>query len=424
LDEEMTVAPREVEVRPKEKALISLDDACLRVAAYVTPLEVTETLPVAEALGRYLAAAVCAPIALPPFDQSAMDGYAFAASSIDGIETELPVISRMMAGAGPAATLPSGSAARIFTGAAIPLGADTVVMQEHVRLRDSKIIVEGPLRRGSNIRYRGEDVAPGDALLDRAQRLDARHLALLSAVGISQIQAIRRPRVAIVSTGDELRQPGGDLDEGCIFDCNRPMLMGLARQAGLEVIDGGSVQDTERGIAARLADLASVADLILTTGGASFGDADYSEAGLQSAGAKFERLSMAVKPGKPAVVGRIAQAAYLGLPGNPVAAMISWLTLGHAMLSALLGVSTHRRSGIAMPLAAPFEHRLGRSEFAPARLVTTAHGSCVEIISRGGSARLKPLILAEGLAEISSAAGNVGAGHVVLFHPFQSGFAI
>jgi molybdopterin molybdotransferase len=420
----MSVVPREMDAGAREKALISLDDACRRATAYVTPLKASETLPVAKALGRFMAEQVCAPIALPPFDQSAMDGYAFAASSIDGMEVELPVIARMMAGSGSSAPLPAGTATRIFTGASLPRGADTVVMQEHIRLRDSEIIVEGPVRRGSNIRYRGEDVALGEALLERAQRLDARHLALLSALGISQVEVMCRPRVAIVSTGDELRQPGYALDEGCIFDSNRPMLLALASQAGLDVIDGGSVGDGQRGITALLAELAIVADLVVTTGGASFGDADYSAAALEAAGATFERLTMAVKPGKPAVVGRIAQAAYLGLPGSPVAAMISWLTIGHVMISALLGVRTCRSSGIAISLASPFEHRLGRTEFAPARLVATLHGTCVEIIARGGSARLKPLVLADGLAEISSAVGDVGTGEVVLFHSFQNGFAI
>jgi molybdopterin molybdotransferase len=424
LVETMTVAPSPVDVHARARTLISLDEACRRAARYASPIDGWETVSVADALDRILVEQICARIPLPPFDQSAMDGYAFAASAVDRVETELPIVSRIVAGGPSSPPLPFGAAARIFTGAPIPSGADTVAMQEHVQHRDSRLIVEGPVRPGSNVRHRGEDVAKGDVLLEIGQFLDARHLALLSAQGLSHVNVMRRLRVAVVSTGDELRQPGETLGESAIFDSNRPMLLALVRQAGLEAIDGGCIADNANAIALRLSALADSADLVVTTGGASIGEADYSAAALAASGAAFEVLTMALKPGKPAVVGRFANASYLGLPGNPVSALVTWLIVGNAMVAALCGMKPRRRLGATMTSISRFERSSGRTEFAPARLVMTEAGTRVEILGRGGSARLKPLIHADGLAEIAATAGDLNPEDSVLFHPFRNGFTI
>jgi len=416
----MTAVLPELDVCARDQSLITLDEACRRAALYVTPLDRREDISIADALGRVLVGQVQARIALPPFDQSAMDGYAFAASSIRGISTELHVASRIAAGS-PPPPLVAGEAARVFTGAPIPEGADTIVMQEHVQRRGSCVIIDGPIRPGSNLRRRGEDIAEGEALLEAGQRLDARHLAVLAAQGFSRIQVLARPRVAIVSTGDELRQPGEALGAASIFDSNRPMLLALARQAGLDAIDGGSVPDDARAIAVRLSALADIADLVVTTGGASVGEADHSAAALAESGASFETLRMALKPGKPAVVGRLKRAAYLGLPGNPVSALVSWLTVGNAMIARLCGRKPGRRTGTPMTIVSTFERKPGRTEFVPARIRTTDAGPRLEILGRGGSARLKPLIQADGLAEIAPSSGGLNPGDSVHFHPFQGG---
>ena len=350
-----------------------------------------------------------------------MDGYAFAAASLDRIATELPVEVHVTAGA-LAPDLPFGSAARIFTGSPIPAGADTVVMQEHAQRRGSHVIVEGPIRKGSNIRRRGEDIGEGEILLDVGHRLGPHHIALLAAQGIADISVRKPPRVAIVSTGDELRQPGEPLGDASIYDSNRPMLLALARQAGLDTIDGGYVPDNSDAIAATLLALAGAADLIVTTGGASVGEADHSATALASSNAPFEVLKMAVKPGKPAVVGRLGDAAYLGLPGNPVAALVSWLTLGNAMIAALSGATWKRSRGTPLTVISTFERKPGRNEFVPARIVVTESGARLEILGRGGSARLKPLIHADGLAEIETDSGTINPGDSLLFHPFRNGF--
>jgi molybdopterin molybdotransferase len=402
--------------------LISLDEACERAAAHVRPIKDRETIAVADALNRVLAEEVRAQIALPPFDQSAMDGYALAASDLTPIETELAIVARIPAG-DSSAPLPPGAAARIFTGAPIPAGADTIVMQEHVRRSGSRIIVDGLIRKGSNIRRRGEDIAEGETMFGRGQRLDIQHLALLSAQGYSSVSVRRRPRVAIVSTGNEVRRPGEPLGMACIYDANLPMLMAIARRAGLEAHDGGRAPDDADAIARHVGDLARSFDLVVTTGGASVGEEDHSAAAIASLSSPLEKLKIAVKPGKPALVGRIGQAVYLGLPGNPVACLVSWLFLGNAVIAALDGVRPKRPTGYPLCVISDFNHRPGRTEFAPARVVSTEHGPRIEILGRGGSARLKPLIHADGLAEISSESGDIGIGDSIAFHPFRDGFA-
>src|SRR5450432_1913129 len=418
----MTAAPDQLDVRVRNPKLISLDEACQRAASYVTAIDRREQVPLVDALERVLAEQVCALVALPPFDQSAMDGYAFSASSINKIETELAIVSRITAGA-DSPSLPAGAAARIFTGAPIPSGADTVVMQEHVRREGLRVTVDGPVRAGSNIRRRGEDIAKGEILLEVGQRLDARHLALLAAQGVSSAGVFHRPRIIIVSTGDELRQPGELLGEASIYDSNRPMLLALARRGGLDAIDGGFIPDNAKAMAARLSALAGGADMIVTTGGASTGEEDHAAAALAASGASFEILSIALKPGKPAVIGRFGNSAYLGLPGNPVSALVAWLTVGSAMVASLCGMKPHRRLGCSMRTISTFERKPGRTEFVPGRLVSTEEGPRVEILGRGGSARLKPLIHADGLAGIAASAGNLNPGDPVLFHSFRSGFA-
>lgn len=407
-----------------ERRLASLDEACARAARYARPILHREKVSVHEALGRVLAEEIRARIPSPRFDQSAMDGYAFAASSLAGIVTELPIVSQVNAGHS-GFPLPPGAAARIMTGAPIPDGADTVVMQEHVRRNGSTILIEGPVRIGSCIRRLGEDVAEGDSLLGSGQRLHAAHLALLGAQGYDAVDVLRRPRVAILSTGDEIRRPGEALDASSVYDSNRPMLLALARQAGLECRDAGCLKDNVHLIARRLAELAESFDILITTGGASAGEVDHSASALAEAGATFEVLSIALKPGKPAVVGRIGEAVYLGLPGNPVSALVSWVTLGSAVVATLMGATTpRRRPGYPMRTASSLERKSGRTEFVPARIVPSEEGPRVEVLGRAGSARLRPLIHADGLAEIAEEIGSVGIGDIVLFHPFQSGFAL
>ncbi len=286
------------------------------------------------------------------------------------------------------------------------------------------IVLEGLPRPGSNIRRRGEDIAAGELILRTGQRLGPHHIALLASQGLDEINVRQKSRALIISTGDELRQPGESMGDASIYDSNRPMLLALARQAGLFVVDGGCVPDSREAIARRLADFAERVDIVVTTGGASVGEADYSAGALAVSQAAFEVLRMSVRPGKPAIVGRLNGTAYLGLPGNPVAALVSWLALGNAMIAALSGTAWRRRCGLAVAVSSSFERSPGRTEFVPARLVLADGSMQLEILGRGGAARLKPLIHADGLAEIDARMGNLEPGDKVHFHPFRGGFSV
>lgn len=403
--------------------LISIDEARSRAMAYASPLEEQECILLEEATGRTLSQPVAAILPLPLFDQSAMDGYALKAG--DGLvaNTVLPLAGRIAAGDDPCA-LPPGSAVRILTGAPVPRGADAVVMQENVTRDGDCIALTRMVRPGDNIRYRSEDVQVGEVLLHPGERIDARHVALLAAQGLDRVTVRRKIRVGIVSTGSEIRRQGQELAGASLFDSNRPMVLALARQAGADVLDGGIVRDDPQQIACALSELAVQCDLIVTTGGVSIGDEDHSLAALIGAGGKGEALKIALKPGKPALVGTIGRATYLGLPGNPVAALVSWLLLGGAVLSVLDGRRARSLSGMRLPLTHVFERRPGRTEYAPARIVHTARGSALEILGRGGSARLKPLAAADGLVCIEPLHAPVCEGDEVLFHPFRDGFSI
>ncbi|MBJ6127429.1 molybdopterin molybdotransferase MoeA [Microvirga splendida] len=403
--------------------LISIEQACSRAAAYASAIQEHEEVSLSHALGRTLALPVKSVLPLPPFHQSAMDGYALTAG--DGLPSgaTLAIAGRMAAG-DEEQPLPQGNALRILTGARIPQGADAVVMQENVVSGSGRIVLTRMVRSGDNIRRCGEDVQAGEVLLQPGERIDARHVALLAAQGYERTCVRRRVRIGILSTGNELRSQGERLTEASFFDSNRPMIIALARQSGADVLDGGIVRDDPQLIAGALSDLARRCDLIVTTGGVSVGDEDHSMTALLAAGGRGETLRIALKPGKPGVVGAIERTTYLGLPGNPVAALVSWLLLGSAVLAILDGRQARPLSGMRLPLMHAFNRRLGRTEFAPARVVQTDRGTAVEILGRGGSARLKPLAAADGLVRIEPLHAPVAEGDELMFHPFRDGFSV
>lgn len=402
---------------------LSIPEACARASAYAAPLIEADIVPVAQATGRTLAEPVVALVATPPFTQSAMDGYAVVARDGIAVGARIQVVGRVPAGS-RGGKIARGQATRLFTGAPIPEGADAVVMQEHVDRDGDIIVLRRPIRAGDNIRIKGEDVQPLETLLQVGERLDARHVALAAAQGIGTFKVRARPRVAVISTGDELRQAGDALEPSAIYDSNRPMLLALIEQSGLVPIDGGWVPDRPEMIADRLQCAAERADLVITSGGASLGEEDHALEALERAGGSGETLKIALKPGKPAVVGRIRTAAYLGLPGNPVSSLVCWLLLGRTMTCSLEGRELPRRLGFPLPSKSAFARRAGRTEFVPVKLVDGPEGLGVEIFGRGGSARLQPLAEADGLAEIAAENGGVRPGDVILFHPLRGAFAI
>jgi molybdopterin molybdotransferase len=316
------------------KPLIALDDALNALLAQIEPLAGTEMLATADARGRVLAVDLVSPVDVPPEDNSAMDGYALRAADATGL---LPVTQRIPAGSVPA-PLPAGEAARIFTGAQVPRGADTVVMQEWTELVDGQLRVTQPVTAGQHVRRRGEDVRAGTVVLPAGTRLDAVSLGLAATAGAAQLHVRRRPRVALFSTGDELVMPGEPLPPGAIYNSNRFTLRALLEGLGCEVIDLGIVPDQLDATRAALREAASRADVILTSGGVSVGEEDHLRPAVQAEG-RLDLWAIAIKPGKPFAYGRVQDAHFIGLPGNPVSSLVTFLVLVRPALLKLQGAS-------------------------------------------------------------------------------------
>jgi molybdopterin molybdotransferase len=387
-----------------------------RLLAGAAPVDGSEILAPAVALGRVLATAPRAARDLPPFDQSAMDGYGLGAEALSGAAA--PRLVRTNAPGDPAGpALGFGEAVRVLTGAALPFGVAGVVMQEHAEPAGGRLHLHRRPASGENIRRRGEDVARGSALAPPGTRLDARHAALLAAAGVATV-AVRRPvRVALLSNGNELGTS--------IHDSNRPMLAALLARPELACTDLGIVADDRARLASALAGAATTHDLILTTGGISGSEADQLPHAIAAAGGTVERLRLALKPGKPLAFGRIGDAIVLCLPGNPLAALVGMLLFGRPLLARLAGDTT-----AATPLVAiageDIAHRPGQEEYLPARITGhDAHGRPVLVREgRSGSARLAPLARADGLMCLDAEAATVAPGDAVRFHPFTTCFGL
>jgi molybdopterin molybdotransferase len=382
-----------------------------RLLAGVEPVAGTEVLGLAEALGRSLAAAPASCLDLPPYDQSAMDGYGLCASDLAPARAP-KVIRSVRAGADPGGPLADGEAARLLTGAALPAGVAAVLMEEHADLRDGRVHPRRQLRAGDNIRRRGEDVARGEALAEPGTRLDPRHIALFAAAGVADVVVRRRVRIAVLSNGDELRGP--------VNDSNRPMLRAMLARPELRCTDLGVLPDDRAAIAAVLREAARSHDLIITSGGVSGSDADHLPGAIVDAGGTVETLKLALKPGKPLAHGRIGAALCLCLPGNPLAALVSMLVFGRPLAAHLAGDTAPGGPALAAVAGEAFARKPGREEYAPARIV--GYDPCgLPVLARagsGGSARLMPLSRADGLLWLPAGCAAVAGGDPLRFHPF------
>ncbi|MBH0236745.1 molybdopterin molybdotransferase MoeA [Methylobrevis albus] len=387
----------------------------------------TENVPLARAAGRVTAAPIRSRIPLPRFDQSAMDGYGLHADDVAaGRAGPFPVIGAVRAGGAAAPRLGPGTAVRLLTGAAIPGGVAAVVMEERVAASGGAISLRARLALGDNIRRRGEDVVEGSEIVPAGTRLDARHLGVLAASGCAAVEVVRKVRVGILSTGDELADPGEALALHAVHDSNRPMLIALLAGGSGTVDDLGRVTDDLGRMAGFLAEVHADYDLIVTSGGVSGSDADHSVRAIDVAGGTSRRVALAVKPGKPFAFGAIGACRVVSLPGNPVAAMVGTLLFARPLLDRLSGLDARQPEGLAAIAASDVFHRPGRTEFVPAALVgRSAQGlPLVEKLGKGGSARLAPLVAADGLAVIPADIGDIPAGGPLVFHPFTTDFRL
>jgi molybdopterin molybdotransferase len=394
--------------------MMSVDEAVAIIAAKVTAVQEVETVALANADGRILARDIPAPLPLPPFTNSAVDGYAVASRDLPkGQELAFPVTGRVPAGASAQAPLMTGRAMRIFTGAPMPEGADTVFMQEDVRLEAGNVVLPAGLKPGANVRPAGEDIALGHAALKAGKRLRPQDVALCAAFGLTQIEVHRRIRVAVFSTGNELVSPGEKRAAAQLFDSNRFMLMAMLARLGCEVSDLGILADERIALASALKKVASHHDLILTTGGVSTGEEDHVKAGVESAGS-LVLWRMAIKPGRPVAMGIIGGTPLIGLPGNPVASFVTFVHVVRPTVLALSGAT--QQPLVPMPVRAAFSYRkkIGRREYVRVTLRRVADGMLEAAkFPREGAGLLSSLVDTDGLVELGEAVTQVEPGQTV-----------
>ena len=402
----------------------SLDEALTRLLSAVQPLGEPESVATQDALGRVLAAEVRSLLDVPPADNTSMDGYALRAADVSAPGTLLPVTQRVPAGV-VGAVLAPGSAARIFTGAQIPIGADAVVMQEQCEaVADSgtslgQVRVNTLVQSGQWIRRRGEDVQEGQVVLAQGARLDAAALGLAASVGAAQLMVSRRPRVALFSTGDELVMPGEPLKPGAIYNSNRFTLRALLQGLGCEVIDLGIVPDQLDATRAALRAAAAQADLIITSGGVSVGEEDHLRPAVQAEG-RLDLWQIAIKPGKPLAFGQVNKAAggkawFIGLPGNPVSSFVTFLLLVRPVILRLQGAAKTAPLGLGLRADFDWPKPDRRREFLRVRV--NAQGG-LDLFQNQSSGVLSSAVWADGLVD-NPAGQAIAKGDWVRFVPLN-----
>ncbi|MBM3346893.1 MAG: molybdopterin molybdenumtransferase MoeA [Betaproteobacteria bacterium] len=399
---------------------LRVDIARRIILAAVTPLAGDEPVPLRAALGRVLAEDLRSPVNVPPGDNSAMDGFALRADDLsnDGVTT-LVEVGVSLAGRPFAGSVAAGQCVRIMTGAFLPAGADTVVMKEIVRADASdrgRAHFPPGQSRGQNVRCAGEDIAKGDTALTRGTRLGAAELGLLASLGLGAVSCRPRLRVALFSSGDELRDAGEPAGHGQRYDSNRHSLAALLARLSCAVTDLGIVPDDPAQIEARMTQAAACADMVITSGGVSVGDADYTGAIMAKLGEVLD-WKLAMRPGRPLAFGRIHagdRAAWIfGLPGNPVAAMIAFMQFVEPALLKLAGAAARSAPLVLAKSATPIRKRPGRTEFARGTLSATGEGMLVEAAANQGSGILRLMAEANCLIVLEHERGDVAAGEHV-----------
>ena len=393
----------------------------------VAPVEGHETVTLREALGRVLAEDVVAPVNVPPFDNSAVDGYAVRGDDLTANgDKRLTIVDRVAAGHAATHSVNPGEAIRIFTGAPMPAGADTVFMQEDCRVDGGSVVVPPGLKRGANRRLAGEDLRAGAIAMPSGRRLAVQHVALAAALGLTKLTVHRRVRIALFSTGDEIVEPGAALPRASLYDSNRYLLLGLLARFNVEGTDLGILRDEPNELKRALAAAAAEHDLVLTSGGVSAGEADHVRNVIAGIG-RLVFWRVAIKPGRPVAMAVIQSgtsghsAAFVGLPGNPVAVFVTFVRVVRPLLLRLSGALPEPL--LAMPARATFSYkkRKGRREYVRVALRAAADG-VVEVVKyeQDGAGVLTSLTETDGLAELGEDVTNIEPGATVGFLSYAS----
>ena len=406
--------------------LLAVADAERLIIERVAPVAGREAVSLREAAGRVLADNIIAPVNVPPFDNSAVDGYAVRGDdlSADG-EKRFAIVDRVAAGHAASHAIKPGEAIRIFTGAPMPAGADTVFMQEDCRIDGDGVVVPPGLKRGANRRLAGEDMRVGAVALPAGRRLGVQHVALAAALGLTTLDVRRRVRVALFSTGDEIVEPGTALPRAALYDSNRYLLSGMLARLGADVTDLGILSDDPQALARAIAAAAADHDLVLTSGGVSTGEADYVRSAVESIG-RIVFWRIAIKPGRPVAMGVIPGvkndgAAFVGLPGNPVAVFVTFVRVVRPLLLRLAGALPEPL--LPMPARATFSYkkRKGRREYVRVALRSAPDGAIEAVkYEQDGAGVLTSLTETDGLAELDEDVTTVEPGSMVGFLSYAS----
>ena len=401
--------------------LIPLETARSSMLAACPPPTRVERLPLDRCLGRVLAAPLVATLDLPPFANSAMDGYAVrSADCVGDAPVALRLVGRSAAGAPFEGRLEAGACLRILTGAALPEGADAVVIQEAASLGpDGRVGLPGGIRAGANVRWPGEDLKAGSTVIEPGQRLMPAQIAVAAALGRGDLEVWRRPRVAFFSTGDELRPLGSRLGPGEIFDSNRHALRALLERVGVEPLDLGVVADRREAVREALSRAADSNDAVLTTGGVSVGDADYVRDEVAGLG-ELILWRIAMKPGKPLAFGQIGEARFFGLPGNPVSAVVTFYQLVAPALRRMGGEARVESLQLPARLLQAIAKKPGRTEFQRGLLQQDPDGELLVAPAGGqGSHVMSSLSAADCFIVLPAESGDQPAGARVFVQPFS-----
>src|SRR5579864_9497700 len=401
---------------------LSVDAALTLIAERVHPVVGEETAKLAEAAGRILAADLVAGMDVPPHANSAVDGYAIVHADLaPDRDTALPVTGRAAAGHPLGRAIARGEAIRIFTGAPMPEGADTVMMQEDCTLAEDKVTLKPGIEKGANRRHAGEDVEKGSMALPAGQRLKPADLGLAAALGNDALRVFRPLRAALLSTGDEVCEPGTELPPGAIYDANRVMLAALLRGLGCLVTDLGICPDRAGALADTLSTAAAGHDLIVTSGGVSTGEEDHVRAAIEKLG-RLDFWRLAIKPGRPVALGQLQGVPLIGLPGNPVAAALTFAILARPLILRLAGAEEAPPPTYPVRAGFGYRKRTGRREYVRATLAREDGGLVAHKYPKDGAGILSSIVQSDGFVILDESLSELAAGGIVDFLPFSEVF--